>query len=1199
MRLREVFRFELEYRLRSASTWIYAAILLAFSFSLIASNAGGGGPVHLNAPERIAEFCMIAGMFGMLVTAAVFGDAGVRDVEVGMDPLLFTSRLGKAEYLGGRFLAALAINAVILLAVPLGLAAGTLTADLAPGELGPFRAGAFVQPYLLFLLPNAVLVGAILFTIAVLTRKTIPVYLGAMALFIGYLFGIGNRRYIENPTLSALADPFGMGVAQDVIGLWTAAERNTRLLGFPGTLVANRGFWLAVAAALLAALHRRFRFAHADGGGRREKRRAAADAVPERARPVAVPRVAGTFGFATRVRQTLAVARGSLEEIAGSRAFLVALAGAIGLVMLMGWNVTETVFDTSTWPVTHLIAVSVLSGRITPIIFVLIAVYAGELVWRDRDVGVAEIADASPVPGGIALLGRFLAFVAILAAFQAAFMAGGMLVQALQGYYRFEIGLYLRILFGLNLANYALLAVLAMAIHVVVNHKYIGHIVVLLACVLRIVLQENGVVRHNLLLYGMDPGWTYSDMNGFSPFIAPFVWFKLYWAAWALLLGVAATLFWVRGRDGEGRLRAARVRFAGPAVRVAAVAAALIVSLGGFIFYNTNVLNAYRSPDEAGRPQVEYERRYARFRDAPQPVIAAARLRVEIYPERPGVDIRGGYRLVNRTPTPIDSVHVYVDPRLRVRSIGFDRASRRVRVDEKVGYRILALERALAPGDSLRLAFDMTFRPRGFPNSGMQTDVVSNGAHFDRRWLPIIGYQPALELQGGEERKRFGLAPQPPLPGPDDAGARRHRFSVHDADFIHVDAVIGTAGDQVAVTPGVLRRSWTENGRRYFHYRTEAPTAFTGVVFSARYAVLRDRWKDVDLAIYHHPAHTFTLNRTLRSMKASLDYFTTHFGPYPASQLRIVEFARYGNFGIAHPHTIGFTEDYFLARFHPDEIDQPFYGTAHEVAHQWWGGQLRGAPVRGHGLLSESLANYSAMMVTEKAYGPQVARRVYDFQMQRYLRGRARSGREVPLLAVEDQPYIAYRKGAVALYTLREQIGEARVNTALRRFLEKHRDAGPPFPTSLDLYAELRAVTPASHQPLLRDLFEHVTLWEVKTERARAERTATGAYQVTIDVVGRKARADGAGKETEVPMDDIVEIGVFAPGGEAGLGAPLYLQRHRVRSGRQTIRVTVPREPARAGVDPYGKLIDRQRQDNVADVQVHGKAAPRARPSFS
>ncbi|HEX6094761.1 MAG TPA: hypothetical protein VF432_00450 [Thermoanaerobaculia bacterium] len=35
---------------------------------------------------------------------------------------------------------------------------------------------------------------------------------------------------------------------------------------------------------------------------------------------------------------------------------------------------------------------------------------------------------------------------------------------------------------------------------------------------------------------------------------------------------------------------------------------------------------------------------------------------------------------------------------------------------------------------------------------------------------------------------------------------------------------------------------------------------------------------------------------------------------------------------------------------------------------------------------------------------------------------------------------------------------------------------GPPYPTSLDLYAELRAVTPPSLHSLLTDLFETMTL---------------------------------------------------------------------------------------------------------------------------
>ena len=954
--------------------------------------------------------------------------------------------------------------------------------------------------------------------------------------------------------------------------------------------------WLAVAVAVLAVLHRRFRFAHPDGGGRQRKvGRASVEAELEWVGPVEVPRIAGSFGVRTTARQTFAVVRGSLAELVASRWFIVVMLACMGLTMLWGWNAAQTVFDTSTWPVTLLVAGTVLSQRAAPLIWVLIALYAGELVWKEREVGVAEITDAAPVPEGVVLLGRFLALVALLLMMQAASMVGGILIQVLQGYYDLELGLYLRIVFGLNLADHVLLAALAMTIHVVANHKGLGHMVVVLAILfLRGIARALGV-QHHLLLYGTDPGWTYSDMNGFGPFIGPFVWFKLYWAAWALVLGVVAAVFWVRGREpgGRHRLRQARARFIGPVARLAGVAIVLILTLGGFTFYNTNVLNTYLRLDEVGAPLAEYEKRYGRYQDVAQPTITDVELRVEIYSDAPAVDLAGTYRLVNRTGEAIDSVHVSrVSPPVHVRSISFDHAAELVLVDEEVGYRIYALEHALEPGDSLQLAFDMAFRPRGFPNSGIQTDVVSNGAYFDRRWLPFIGYQPAIELSDQAERERFDLGPPPPMPSSDDAEARQYRYEARDADRVHVETIVGTAAGQIAVTSGVLRRSWTENGRRYFHYQTDEPISFGAAVFSAEYAVLEDRWNDVDLSVLHHPDHTYNLDRTIRSMKASLDYYTQHFGPYGGSQLRIVEIPRYGVFGRAHPHTIAFTEDYFFSRVREGEVDQPFFGTAHEVAHMWWGGQLRSALLRGAGFLSESLANYSGMMVVEKAYGPEAARRVYDFQMERYLRGRASFSREVPLLEVEDQPYIAYRKGAIAMYTMREHIGEEAVNTALGRYVEKYRDAGPPYPTSLDLYAELRAVTPDSLQSLLTDLFETVTLWDVEAEQAVAQPTGTGEYEVTLQVRTRKVRADSVGNETEAPMDDLIEIGVFARGEGDGLGEALHLERHRIRSGDQTIRVTVPREPARAGIDPYSQLIDRQRDDNVVGVEMPGAGAP-------
>jgi aminopeptidase N len=351
---------------------------------------------------------------------------------------------------------------------------------------------------------------------------------------------------------------------------------------------------------------------------------------------------------------------------------------------------------------------------------------------------------------------------------------------------------------------------------------------------------------------------------------------------------------------------------------------------------------------------------------------------------------------------------------------------------------------------------------------------------------------------------------------------------------------------------------------------------------------MEDRWAgaagdEVTLRIYHHAGHRYTLARQMAGMKASLDYFTAQFGPYPADHLSIVEFPGYEGFGIAHRFLIGFAEDVFIGRIQDHTFDMPFYGTAHEVAHQWWGGMIRGAIARGHGFTSESLANYCAMMVTEKALGAEAARNVYGFQMRQYLNGRANQAREVPLLEVEDQPYINYRKGAIAMYHLRETIGEEKVNGALRRYFEANIAGVPPYPVSWDLYREFQAVTPDSLQYVLKDWFEHVTLWDLKTEQALVEPNGSEGYRVTLDVIARKMTADSVGTETETAMNDLVEIGIYAAGGSGQ--APLHLERHRVRSGRQRIVVTVPAEPGRAGIDPRGWMIDRNRDDNVVSVR--------------
>ena len=1176
MKLREIFRYEIEHRLRSATTWIYAVFFLLIAFAMIHIDADGNSPTHVNAPSRLALLAIMAGLVGMLVSAALFGDAAIRDYESRMDPLVFTSPIRKIDYLGGRFLAALTINAIILLGIPVGHAIATLMPYLPVQAFGPFAGAAFAQTYLLFLLPNLVLTGAILFTVAALTRHTIPVYLAAIVVFVGYVVAVNLPA--GNMATDLLTDPLGVRVLNEVTERWTPIERNSRHLASSGALLMNRIVWLSIATGVLGMLYRRFRFAHGDNAGSSvilndakdllyasssAKADFSGDAPGTTRVALEVTRV---FGFRTALRQTLSVARRGIGELAASPVFLLIFFGKIGLTMLFGWEAGETVLDTSTTPLTILVMERLADTPLQPITYLLVAVFAGALIWNNRDHDTAEIADAAPVSEGAVLTGRFVALVAILAMLQLPVLVGGMLAQALQGYMHFELGLYLRILFGLQLADLVLLSALAVLVHVIVNQKYLATLVIVVLLILRTAARELGWVEHHLLLYGTDPGWKYSDMNGFGPFVRPFVWFKLYWAAWAAVLLIVAVLLWVRGRETtlHARLLMARARFVGPVARAATTAALLIVGLGGFVFYNTNVRNEYRSAAQGGAQEAAYEKRYRRYVDIPQPTIVGATLRVEIYPDESAADLRGSYRLVNRTNATIDSVHVVVNRDIQVRSVALDRGSREVAPDKEVGYRIFALDRPLAPGDSANLNFDVAIQRRGFRNASQPTEVASNGTWIDRRFLPFIGYQPVFELTDRSASERF-------IRG--------------DADLVKVSAIIGTSSDQIAVTPGLLRRSWSENGRHYFQYETNPPTSVGGGFFSARYKVREDRWRDVTLRVLHDPREGENVDRMLHGMKAALEYYTSQFGPYPDSLLQIMEIPRYSVFGVALPVSMAFSEDAFHSRVREGEIDQPFYGTAHETAHHWWGGMVKGAPVKGHGLLSESLANYSAIMVMEKTFGADVARRVYHFQMDRYFRGRAEFAREVPLVDVEDQSYLTYRKGAVAMYTLRDQIGEEAVNAALRRYVEKFNHDGPPYATSLDLIAELRAVTPDSTKSLITDLFETITLWEVKTDRATVERTADGRYQVALDIEARKVRADGVGRETEIPMDDLVEIGVFGEANDGVLDEPLYLQRQRIRNGKQTIRVVVSQPPKRAGIDPYDKIIDRERGDNVRDLR--------------
>lgn len=825
-------------------------------------------------------------------------------------------------------------------------------------------------------------------------------------------------------------------------------------------------------------------------------------------------------------------------------------------------------------------------------------------MWRERDAGVSDITDAAPVPEWVLFLGKFLGLSLILITWTVLLIVAGMASQVSMDYYDFEIGLYLQVLFGLQLPDYLLLALLALTIHTVINQKYVAHLVAIVFYAF-IAFSSYLGIEHKLLVFGSDPGWSYNEMRGFGQSLAPWLWFKLYWIAWALLFAVIARLFWVRSRDLEPRVRfeLVRLRFKRPTAIVTAVAMGLIIVIGGFIFYNTNMLNEYHTVFEGKEWKAEYERRYGRYKEAPQPTLKARKLHVEIYPKRGTADIHGSYLLVNNRTHAIDSIHIATAPGVGTRAIVFDRPALLVIEDEDLFHKVYKLQEQLRPGDSVRLNFEVHLAPRGFTNNGASSSVVDNGTYFNSdRLLPAIGYQSDRELIKPGERRRHKVPARPLLPEAEETQdiTEEEGHGKYLDGRIDFEAVVGTEEDQTAIAPGVLRRAWTKGGRRYFHYVSDAAIGTENVFFSAKYAKHEIQWKpsadtigrrglpakDVTIQIFHHPDHIANVDRMARSAQATLEYCSSQFSPYPSSCLKVIEnpIRRNGAHADATMVNYGQTFALFNIGSDPEALDLPFAVFAHEVAHQWWGYQLAPKFAKGAALLSESLAWYSAMGTVEKAYGFDHLQRLRRFFRQPHPIPPIRQS--VPLLHAMD-PYAAYRKGPFAMYTLRQYAGEERVNTALRRLIEKHKSGEIPLPTSLDLYRELKVVTPDSLKTLLHDLFEANTFWDLKTNQFTAKKTKGTSWEVKLDVQAKKVIVDPSGFETNVPMDEWIEVGVFAPAEKGdGVGKPLYVQKHRIRTGKQTITITVAEAPRRAAIDPYHLMIDLDTDDNYKRVKI-------------
>lgn len=1165
---RVIASFELKYWLTRPVFYVYATVFFLLAMGTMAGSAGvfGEGSSNAfsiaNAPFNLFSDLAFLQKLLLFLLPTLVGVAIYRDFGSNMHSLLYAYPFTKRDYLLGKFVGSFLLVMMIGLATELGLLAGTLLPGVNPAQVVSLRLSAYWFLFYMYLLPNLFIMGVIVFWVVTFSRNIYTGYLTVLAVLM--LREVLNRIFqggdVGNP--GQWLDPFGETAMYYFTQFWTPLEKNTQPLPAEPIILYNRLLWLGLSVGLFAVGYRWFSFSqHAFQWGWKKRGTPVALYKKEGSvQHIDLPPTTFDYSWVHQLKTAWRLSQTDFRYILRSGGFLIitAIGTLFNLVLMLQMNPLS---ETKTLPVTWLILgfpILIFSMFITGLTFL----YSGFLVQRAKAARMNDLINTTPAPNWVLLLSQLLAMIKVQLALLSLLMITGIGVQVYNGYYYFEIDQYLSSLFGIHLIGLVIWALAAFWVHTIVGSPYLGLFVLLLGAMGILYLSELGVQQY-LLKFNQTPNTgfylKYSDLNGYGHDLISYLLYKTYWLLGGIFLFFATLLFWQRLRTETfvERLRMAWVRTKDRLAYALAISLAVFIGMGFFIYQQGKKTQAFPSGTEA-EMRTGFNKKFDAYRDIPQPRVTEVFIALDLSPEMRSFTAKGHCILINKNAGPVNT--------LLVRT-GFDEITHlrmepsfaKTTVDSTYKFGIYELQNPMLPGDSLKLYFEI----KNTPNFLLlqNSNVLKNGTYLKSDILPKIGY-----LESGEKAL------------PTDTAALYNHYQSRDADLVAFEAVISTIKSQTAVAPGNLVKTWTKDGRRYFHYKTARDIKPVFGFNSGRFEVKRASFQNTDLRIYYHPTHTYCLDGLMDGLKASLAYNTQHFGPYPHDLAQVIEFSRSeGNYATTAGNCIPTSEMRFIVDNRKTEEgyhDLSFYVTAHELTHQWWGNQVIPADVLGAVMVTESVTEYLTAKIYEQKYGKALAEQFIGLQRRRYQLTRSvRSDTEPPLIYVDpDQSYISYGKGAFAFYTLSEYIGEANLDTALKAYFNKVKNQGPPYTTSLELVSYLKKATPDSLQYLVKDMFETVTFYENSLQNVQKTKLADGKYQLEIEAEIKKYRQGGLGQKTYLDdFKDYIEIGLYGKGDQT---QSFYCKQWKLSNGTNKITIVTDQEPAAVELDPHARLMD-------------------------
>jgi len=1228
----EFFRFELRQQLRRPAFWISLLACVAAGVLLASTRMGelevAAGRVAQNVPYAVLRNLAALSAIGMFVVLVSVAKAALQDFASGAGPLIFSRPVRTTGYLAGRLAGGYCVGALAVLA---GVVAMAITqAWLAVGnpQMAPVSFSALSFGVLVLVLPNLLIVASLVFLLALSSRSMGVTFLGLLLITVGQdlaeIIPVSSFGY----HVPALLDPLGIAALNSVTHTWTVSDYARRFPGLSGDLMWNRLLWLCLTCffCLLSGPIFARRARRADAGEKRKALKFSAQKAP--AIPVQAPsksRLASPKkGMSTWLAQCLAILRFELGCTLRSLAWRVlVVCGMIAAFYgVMQGHRLQGVLSIPSGP-----SIAFAIDRAARLIMTLMVVlYCGELVWRERTTRMDLTLDALPIARGVMVVGKLLALVLLIAGSVGLLGAAALVSQLAHGGLAVPPSAVLIPVLHESF-GYLHLAAVALLLQVLAGDRLRGYLAMGLFLSLRLGLKALG---NTGALYSIaDVRLPFlSEMNGWAYGLQRVVLLQGYGTWIAASLVMVASLFWPHGVALPWRQSLARAKrrntgwtFAGLMFCVAGSTASAV-----WIQQSTMAPGMGWSKNQIESFQAHYEEKFQSWNGRPRPAVVSVVADVDLDPVGRQVQIHGHYVLENQHTLPVKEMLVNFDPDFTLFELSLTTTPGRTAATTATtatstqenfpGTRVMQFDPPLAPGDTLNLEFDLKFHPSGLGARPADRWLVENGSYFlggtgshpfflGAQFFPTLGYDTARALRSRKTREKFGLLPWAPLISATAYEARRASATVEDSpaevfgssDWAQVDLWIHTPADQTALAPGELLERRVEDGRAHHHFRTSKKIQAFFSILCGRYEKVTAQQGDVTLEIYYHAAHAARVAHILWALQRSLAYFEEHWGPYPHQVLRLGEIPGEAGFAASFPGVMGFGEGMAFtspagdgqalqfpsagsAESSATAMDPILWIVAHEVAHQWWDGHVLPALALGASFTSESLAQYGSLAVMQEEYGDDVSLRMAKYNLEMYLRGRSRAGREErALVDVDDQEYLHYGKGMVAFHAMAKVVGYEVIDRALFRVVKNFGGpAGKPI-TSINLMEALEAQWPAEHQAMLEELLRKIVFVESSVLSAEVQALPHQKFALVVEGLVSAVEADGNGVEQAFHYEGVIELLVQFGDGESSRRIVA-----EVRDGRVHFEMLCEQQPTHVRLDPRLLHMDRNLADNEGIV---------------